>query len=214
HDAPVQGSSVTSRVMWASPDRPKLDITLNAPRTAVAQLLPEGARDVRDPFFGLGRVHEGALYWMLDVSSGADQLGLSLQLPLQDDQQPTATIKDMALTVPVGRTHALLLPQFQWEPMHNMRNDRTGDSDKYLHSDNDGGPSVLATNSVNMVPVAPVPVISELVRAFTEDKAATAAHFTLPFGIVAQAFLEDERYLVRPTLELFAAPLDSLSGER
>jgi hypothetical protein len=128
----------------------------------------------------------GAYFWMLDVSSAADQLGVSLSMPLQADGQASLTIKDGALQAPAKRTQALLLPQFQWEPVHNMPNLRSGDVDGYLHSEQDGGPAFVAAQSVNLVPVAPVPVATELVRAYQQDGVAALSKFTLPFGIVAR----------------------------
>ena len=72
----------------------------------------------------------------------------------------------------------------------------------------DGGPTKIVNNSTRLVPIAPIPVCESLVTAYKQEPGnLTAAHFTLPFGIRALAFLwkTHPRQPERPSIE-FNAP--------
>lgn len=213
-DAPLGGTSITARVDWADIAHPVLDISLSAPETSIPELLPVAGRDHLDPLLDHVRGAQGAYYWMLDVSSGADQLGVSLSVPAQPDQSGSVSIKDLTVHTRGINVQSFLLPQFQWEPVRNVRNELTGDTDRALASSDDGGPSFLLTQTVNLIPVAPVPVATELIRAFTRDRAPARSKFTLPFGMRARAELDDPAYLARPGLELLSVPFQDLTGAR
>jgi hypothetical protein len=197
-DAPLPGASITTRVVWSDIAHPVLDISLSTPEASISELLPEP-------------VSEGS-YWMLDVSSAADQLGVSLSVPGRADE--FGSIHDLTLHTRGVQVQSFLLPQFQWEPVHNVYNEDTGDPEGILMSRDDGGPAFLLTETVNLIPVAPVPVATELIRAFTEERAVARSRFTLPFGIVARAELDDPAYRTRPDLELVSVPFENLTGAR
>lgn len=215
-DAPMQGAELRATIAWPDRDHPTLEMALNLPDGAAAQLLPQATRDSVDPQLDHVRGGVGArsVYWMLDVSSNADQLGVSLDIPLARPELQRLTIDSLSIQVPGDRLHSFLLPQFQWEPVHNTENPKTGDTDKTLFSRHDGGPSFLRTETVHLIPVAPAPVVKELVRAYNEDHAASRARFTLPFGMVALAELSDPRYFTPPGLHLIEAPFKDLTGAR
>ncbi|MFK8906727.1 hypothetical protein [Streptomyces sp. YS-3] len=170
-----------------------------------------------------GQRHSGLT--LLDVSSAADQLGVGLAL--EGDEFIPVSLDSLALHTTAAKTCVLLLPQFQWEPVHNLPNHLTGDTDRMLTCDTDGGPTLIASNSVTLVPVAPVEVASEIVRAYAEGDTGSNGNsnqegrgagvlFTLPFGLKAVVELNpcDHRYEIKPSLLLFQAQFDGLGGER
>ena len=219
HDAPRQDCRLAFNVQWPDQDHPKLTINLTLPDGAAPQLFPRPVRDGVDPLLdriGNRRPPPRAVYWMLDVSSAADQLGVSLDFLLNQPQPQQLAVADVSLEVSGVRLHTLMLPQFQWEPVQNTFNKDTGDIDKLLISNDDGGPSFVKTESVRLVPIVPAPVVAELVRAYNDDRAASHVRFTLPFGIQAFAALQapDFRYLAPPGLKLLAAPFEDLTGAR
>jgi hypothetical protein len=215
-DEPLGTSQVRATIVWPDRDHPALEMFLDLQDAAVPQLLPEATRDGVDPLLDHARANLGArsVYWMLDVSSGADQLGVSLDIPLVRPELQRLTIGNLSLQAPGDRLHTFLLPQFQWEPVQNTANPRTGDTNKILVSPDDGGPSFLHTETVNLVPIAPAPVVEELVRAYNEDHSASSTRFTLPFGMEALAVLKDRRYLTSPGLKLIMAEFEDLTGAR
>src|SRR5262249_54532711 len=94
---------------------------------------------------------------LLDVSSNADRLGVSVQ-PGIDQHSSAAILSDSHLSVPGASACVFLLPQFQWEPVQNLPHERTGDRAGTLFMSDDGGPTLLCSDSVRLVPVAPVAV--------------------------------------------------------
>ena len=95
---------------------------------------------------------------------------------------------------------AFTLPQISWEPVINLgfltaapiAFDPPPFGNFYP---NDGGPTRLFNNSVELVPVAPIPVADFLIKDFEDpsrSKGFTGALFTLPFGL--RAFAEFSRY--------------------
>ena len=57
-------------------------------------------------------------------------------------------------------------------------------------------------------------MVTELLRAFTEEQATTRVRFTLPFGMQALAELSSPRYRFPPQLILIEAPFENLKGAR
>ena len=86
------------------------------------------------------------------------------------------------------------VPQVSWEPLFNATPPAIGGDPPFgfnLYPD-DGGPTRLLNDSVELVPIAPLPVIEFLVRDFESRKDGfTGALFTLPFGL--RAFAEFSR---------------------
>jgi hypothetical protein len=155
---------------------------------------------------------------LLDVSSNADQMGVSFawfnpQELNEDDlvfyrvygvkarPAPAAplAVRDLDLSAQGRYVRAFALPQVSWEPLFNLTAPQVlgdpPDDPPYgpnLYPD-DGGPTRLLNDSVELVPIAPIPVTEFLVRDFAERGADgfTGALFTLPFGL--RAFAEFSR---------------------
>ena len=137
--------------------------------------------------------------FMLDVSSNIDQFGVAMTLSQPDDLRrtsaPPAAIVGLDLVMPGLDMRVFTLPAVQWEPVVTVQNSKVQPSPFPSPAGflNDGGPTLLGVNDVTLVPVAPAPLIDEVVTAYGSGK-ATAALFTLPFGMTALADLPE-----RPT---------------
>ena len=113
---------------------------------------------------------------MLDLSSNADQFGVSV--PVQSLAQ--VAIDGLSLVAPAASIGVFTLPPISWEPMLTKQA-----LDASLPPPpNDGGPALLAADSVTLVPVAPKPLLAEYVHAVNQ-KRNFAARLPLPFGIIA-----------------------------
>lgn len=234
-DAPAGGfdTQVATCVVWSTPADAALTMRLRTglgtdtdvvsgtlfPRPQSLPILTgpreEGDGDqILEDFEGWvhGRHRSGLA--LLDVSSAADQLGVGLAL--EGDENVRVDLDALTLRTNAADTCVLLLPQFQWEPVHSLPNPLTGDTDRMLTCDTDGGPTLLASNSVTLVPVAPADVASEMVRAYAHADTDAGVLFTLPFGLKAVLELNplDRRYETKPSVLLFQAQFDGLGGER
>ncbi|MEA2600136.1 MAG: hypothetical protein QOF89_1128 [Acidobacteriota bacterium] len=151
---------------------------------------------------------------LLDVSSNADQMGVSFAWfnprEVNDRDQvfykvyggnaPALTsayplqVRDLDLTAESRFVRAFTVPQISWEPLVNLTAPAIGGDPPggfNLYPD-DGGPTRLLNDSVELVPIAPIPVTEFLVRDFEERQPGfTGALFTLPFGL--RAFAEFSR---------------------
>lgn len=138
---------------------------------------------------------------MLDVSSNADQFGIGFNISF--DRRAVATpsaasqvqVRGLDL-VSFGRNvRVLTAPAISWEPVVTAKSADPTDPLNFfpsvLASANDGGPTRLGVNSVELVPIAPLPAIDHLLAAFhsVTDPRPMAAMLTLPFGIRAVAHM-------------------------
>jgi hypothetical protein len=152
---------------------------------------------------------------LLDVSSNADQMGVSfawfnnrtltekdlifyqVYKPVAGDAQPSfpLEVQQLDLSAQSRYIRAFTLPQISWEPLLNLTPPEKGINDPpagWNLYPNDGGPTRLFNDSVKLVPIAPIPVTEFLVQDFEERKNGfTGALFTLPFGL--RAFAEFSR---------------------
>ncbi len=152
-----------------------------AAQTALRRVFEETAGPVRESLL------------LLDVSSNIDQFGIGFGLRLRD-QTPTAAvlplrIEDLDLSAPGRNLRVILLPQFQWEPVTNIPNPLLDPFPSRLGSADDGGRTALGTPSVTLVPIAPERLTEQMLAEFkpVPDGTPLAAHFTLPFGMIAAA---------------------------
>jgi hypothetical protein len=154
---------------------------------------------------------------LLDVSSNADQMGVSfawLNMRSADDANYTfyklyqpqgnqaATqsvfplqIRDLDLSAEGRFVRAFTLPQISWEPVSNLTPPAiAGDPPLWWNFyPNDGGPTRLFNDSVKLVPIAPIPVTEFLLEDFeARPQGFTGALYTLPFGL--KAFAEFNRF--------------------
>ena len=118
---------------------------------------------------------------------------------------------------------AFTTPIVSWEPVINLtppevvkkppapdvqKNDPPTPLNYYP---DDGGPTKIFNNSVQLVPVAPIPVCDMLVHAYEKEPGnLTAAYLTLPFGIRSLAYLYKTNPLKpKPALEFNAPSFDN-----
>lgn len=131
---------------------------------------------------------------LLDVSTHADQFGVLIE---QGDRRsradagtpPSLAIDGVSLATPLVNAWAFTVPAVQWEPVWTIQNPLLGHFPSPLGSPNDGSPFAIGLNTVGLVPIAPDPVVTRIVRDFRQGDESTlaAATFTLPFGMVAVA---------------------------
>ena len=159
---------------------------------------------------------------LLDVSSNADQMGVSFfwfnsdpadrsdlvffrTFGVREGDAPTPAyplqVRALDLSAEARFVRGFTLPQVSWEPLFNWTPGAVaGDPPPgfNLYPD-DGGPTRLLCDSVELVPIAPLPVSEFLVRDFTARKDGfTGALFTLPFGLRAVRGVQpDQPVLVR-----------------
>jgi hypothetical protein len=217
-DTPDAATAVHVQVVWPTPDTPRMAIELTTASGSYNSVLPQPAAPSQtNSLFGrfsawLGQFPAGGMT-LLDVSTNADQLGVNFFLT--DRANPPLSIQGFSLSTAAFNVRSFLLPQFQWEPVTNIFNKDVNDPPGILSSPTDGSPALVGANSVRLVPIAPIPVATEVVRAYKEG-AAAAALFTLPFGMEAVALLNraDRNYTTPPELELLEPAFDDLKGAR
>jgi hypothetical protein len=125
---------------------------------------------------------------LLDVSTGSDQLGVNLSFRPGADGSIQAAGVDLVSFG--GGIEVLMLPQFQWEPVHVLKNLNVGTFPNVIMFPDDGGPTLIGARAVRLTPVAPLPVAAAVIDAYNRDAQPAAAFFTLPFGIRAAAVLD------------------------
>ena len=159
---------------------------------------------------------ENEQFSLLDVSTNADQMGVSfawfneqrvsdtdlvfyqVYKPIANGEQPAfpLQVQQLDLSAQSRYVRAFTVPQISWEATFNL----TPPPDPGVPDPpfgwnlypNDGGPTRLLNDSVNLVPIAPIPVTEFLVKDFKDRKDGfTGALFTLPFGL--RAFAEFSR---------------------
>jgi hypothetical protein len=157
------------------------------------------------------------LLMLLDVSSRADQMGVTVGPALQvarDDRGDTkltvaggATasfaglplqIDSMDVVTAARYMRAATLPQISWEPLWNIPlplegmlpfNDTVTYTPGLFVYDNDGIPTRIFSESPYPVPIAPLPVTRHFLQEYHDKHTPRQLRsvFTLPFGIVAEA---------------------------
>jgi len=150
---------------------------------------------------------------LLDVSTNADQMGVSFawfNARAADDRNYTfyrvyapkgaeaaapafpLQVRELDLSAQSRFVRAFTVPQMSWEPLFNLTNPEPPPPPP-IEPDppvwwnlypNDGGPTRLFNDSVELVPIAPIPVTDFLIKDFEQRKTGfTGALFTLPFGL-------------------------------
>lgn len=143
---------------------------------------------------------------LLDVSSNADLFGVSIGNRLSTGSLATEktrqtpnmgfTIQDMYLQAPSSIIQVITVPEVQWEPVVTpvpTEDDPT--FPKYLTFPDSGIPSLLGTETVKLVQVAPIPALDQFIGDFNDqnDPVPAFAYFTLPFGIIAGATMAKKK---------------------
>jgi hypothetical protein len=143
----------------------------------------------------LGSVQEQ--FFLLDVSSNADLLGVGVGFSNHRDVQTNSfpvQINGVDLVTEGQNVRIFTVPEIQWEPVRTIQNSNVKPFPfpSPLLSADDGGSTLIGVNTVNLVPIAPRPVLEQIVSEFNSDTDSklVAALFTLPFGMKAIARLK------------------------
>jgi len=158
----------------------------------------------------LSRLHDDAVagpspaLFMLDVSTSVDQFGVGAALGRSADKENGTSgtgaivagdgapwsISGLDLLAPCQDLRIFTTPAVQWEPVVTIQNP---DVQPYPFPSpagfgDDGGPTLIGAADVVLVPIAPAPLIDQVVSAY-DAGAAGSVLFTLPFGMMAVATL-------------------------
>jgi hypothetical protein len=212
--APV-GTQEVSFAAWAAAQEATRPGAAPAADSASFSSPPGGSDQGRwGPFF---RRFDQEQFALLDVSSNADQMGVSFAWfeparlnpddlvfgqvfgPKGGATPPPAPafpleVRDLDLSAQARFVRAFTVPQLSWEPVVNLTQGTLADDPPVgfnLYPD-DGGPTRILNDGVEVVPIAPLPVVDYLVRDFAgRVDGFTGALFALPFGL--KAFAEFSR---------------------
>ncbi|MCU1248646.1 MAG: hypothetical protein JWQ49_1675 [Edaphobacter sp.] len=146
----------------------------------------------------LGGLFGPDLFMLLDVSSNADQMGVSLGNALQVEDDSSGNTRLRTISTPIQGTtigneglqlqvlnmdvvvsaqnlRAFTLPQISWEPIFNIPLPFKYDADDAITTtpgllvyDNDGIPTRIASESPYQVPIAPLPVTKHFLKEFND----------------------------------------------
>jgi hypothetical protein len=186
-----------SLVFWRPAQSPLLTYTL--PTTALTSIVSAatvfGTTATRAPPATLASAR-GALI-LLDLSTKVDQFGIgwlpTFPREAAASEQPTVGVDSMHLVSSGTSVYVLTVPAVQWEPVFTetqLPPPSPSFPTPVTFVDN-GGPTAIGVQSVNLVRLAPAPALDFLVENFTTSAspAPALAHLTLPFGIEAFATL-------------------------
>lgn len=214
--API-GAQAESLALWTisrplPPSNNTVSVAAGAPQMTVGQAESSAFFANRQPLVepvweSLFERFGQEQFALLDVSSNADQMGVSFafydprRLPGGEvGNAPPAPVSplevhNLDLSAQNRFVRAFTVPQISWEPMLNLTPpQRAGDppANKVLFP-NDGGPTRIVNDDITVVPIAPIPVTKQIVDDFTNRaKGYTAALFTLPYGLRAYAEITRE----------------------
>jgi len=135
----------------------------------------------------LHAVHES--HRLLDLSGASERFGVAAGF--RAPRPSLLAVSGLHLAFPGHDLRAFLLPQVQWEPVRTPL-PIPPFPPRLVSEDGDGGPTLIGGESVEMVPVAPIPVVRAAIEAARTGQPA-AILFTLPFGIRALALLPTAR---------------------
>jgi hypothetical protein len=129
--------------------------------------------------------------FLLDVSSNADQFGVCLGFRERSPGSFPLQVQDLDLAAGGYDVRLFTLPQVQWEPLYTIQNPDVGFFPSPLRAEDDGGATRIGVDTVELVPIAPRPVLDQIVTLFNTDgdNRRAGALFTLPFGMKALALL-------------------------
>lgn len=175
------------------------------------------------------RIFTDEAFALLDVSSNANQFGVSFAsfgrdklammrthavAPVNNDAvanlQFPIQVKGMDVVSPGIFAKVFTVPQISWEPVLNLTDPVTINPTNPTiepplgpnYYPNDGGPTRIFNNSVQLVPLAPIPLTNFIIDKFATEKGnITASLFTLPFGMKAIAVLNKDVDPQPPTIE-------------
>ncbi len=182
----------------------------NDPADVRARALMTGRQSAEATWNEYFDVFEREQFALLDVSSNADQMGVSFafQSPRGAVDRSRAArefltadaeagpddfplqVRDLDLSAKSRFVRAFTVPQISWEPLANLTAPDTSIDPPFgfLLFPDDGGPTRLFNDAATVVPIAPIPVLEHLESDFHErPDGFTGGLFTLPFGLRAAA---------------------------
>jgi hypothetical protein len=215
---PNNAFAANSSVVGASADQPIAAGALIA-EMAISEHLP----DYQSQWDKQTLCLQQDLFALLDVSTHADLLGVSFNVfgGARLAMVTTHTVAPAAPAFPLqvqgldvvssgNNVRAFTVPQISWEPVLNTA-PRVLPDDPPGYAPNtppnvvpnyypdDGGPTRVYNNSVQLVPLSPIPVSKFIVGEYNKEKLnITSSLFTLPFGMRALAVLDKFVYPQQP----------------
>jgi len=139
---------------------------------------------------------ENEQYYLLDVSTNSDWFGVGIAIGAARTTANSVFplfIDGINLVTAAHNTRIYTLPQVQWEPLQTIPNpDVTPAFPLFTGFDDTGLPTIVGTESYQLVPIAPRPVIKTFVDQYnTATPQSLAMLFSLPFGMNATAILDN-----------------------
>jgi hypothetical protein len=182
----VDAGWATASVAWAAADDARVAFAIQtgpaAPREGQGGVL-----------FGAERVARTArlqpLRVLVDVSSNADQFGVALP-----GENGSTRVAGLSLVAPARDVAVLTLPPISWEPMLTKTPEPASGDVPLPPPPHDGGPALLAADTVALTPVAPIPLLASYHEAI-DLKRHMVARLPLPFGLIAHV---DTRRVPQP----------------
>ncbi|MEB2777128.1 hypothetical protein SYJ56_17570 [Algoriphagus sp. D3-2-R+10] len=179
-----------------------------------------------DQLLPFTRPFETDYFALLDVSSNANQLGVSLGLSRggrvttgvassvneseatisQTDNQ-LISVEGMEVIAQGAMTRLFMMPQVAWEPVINLTppgDNKPGDPPVYFnYYPNDGGPTRLVNNHQERIAISPKPLVDFILEKYRQKQTPVSALFTLPFGLKAMAELShtNNKESIKPQLD-------------
>jgi hypothetical protein len=171
------------------------------------------------------RPYEMDYFALMDVSSNANQLGVSLGLSRgqrvttgrarevgeaeatisQTDGQ-LISVEGMEVIAQGAMTRLFMMPQVAWEPVFNLTPpglNKPGDPPLFFnYYGNDGGPTRLINKHQERIAISPKPLVDFILDKYEQKQTPVSALFTLPFGLRALAELShtNNRETIKPQL--------------
>ncbi|MEO6681755.1 MAG: hypothetical protein ABIN48_02930, partial [Ginsengibacter sp.] len=201
---------------------PLNDVVSNSEKRLFSSKRPDLEKSWDEAF----RIITNEAFALLDVSSNANQFGVSFasfrgnrvslitthRANAVDDSQSNSfpiQIQGMDVVCRGQFAKVFTLPQISWEPVLNLTDPaKMNPSNPSLepplgpnYYPNDGGPTRIFNNSVEMVPLSPIPLTKHIIERFANEKGNTVISlFTLPFGMKSIAVLNKDTEAIPPKI--------------
>lgn len=197
--------------------------TLASPNTAASSV---GLPDYEDQLEPFTRPFTTDYFALLDVSSNANQLGVSMGPPGSNREvtgvashvgEGQATISQtnghfisvdgMEVITPGAMTRLFMMPQIAWEPVFNLTGPgigKIGDPPlAFNYYPDDGGPTRFMNHHPSRIALSPKPLTEFILEKYKKKETPVETLFTLPFGLKARADLShtNSRETIKPTLD-------------
>lgn len=172
------------------------------------------------------RPYEMDYFALLDVSSNANQLGVSLgvgrsqrvttgvahsasesEATISQTGNQLISVEGMEVIAQGAMTRLFMMPQVAWEPVFNLTppgNNKPGDPPVlFNYYPNDGGPTRLLNNHPERIAISPKPLVEYVLDKYQKKQTQVSALFTLPFGLKALAELShtNPEETIKPQLD-------------